>query len=118
MKSILVVDDEFAVCKGISLLLKGNGYQVYEAFNGLSALQIVKEKQIELVILDLFLPDLDGVEVAERIKLQKPGLKILLLTAHGDNAKAKHAREIFGNNYLEKISLNEVLLNKVEEILK
>jgi CheY-like chemotaxis protein len=118
VKSILVVDDDFAMRRGIALMLQGEGYEVFEAGDGRQALQALGEKPIDLVILDLFLPGRDGVEIAREIRGRFFHTKILLLTAYGEHQRAKEAQQIFQENYLEKTSLERTLLEKVREILK
>lgn len=117
MKSILVIDDDFAMRRGMALMLSGQGYEIFEASDGAQAMLACNEKSIDLAIVDLFLPGRDGIEVAEEMSKRWPSLKILLLTAYGEHARAKTAQQIFKENYLEKISLDQVLVEKVQEIL-
>ncbi len=98
-------------------MLQGQGYQVFEASDGMQALQVLSEKPINLAIVDLFLPGRDGIEVAEKIEKQSPSTKILLLTAYGEHPRAKEAEKIFQENFLEKTALEQTLLKKVQEIL-
>ena len=118
VKSILVVDDDFAMRRGIALMLQGEGYEIFEAGDGRQALQALGENPVDLVILDLFLPGRDGIEIAQEIGAGSFHAKILLLTAYGDHARAKKAQQIFKENYLEKISLEQTLPGKVREVLK
>jgi len=117
VKAILVVDDDFAMRRGIALMLKGQGYEVFEAEDGMQALQVLGQKSIDLAIVDLFLPGQDGIEIAEGIGKKNPSTKILLVTAYGEYGRAKEAQQIFQKNYLEKSFLARVLSKKVEEIL-
>jgi len=117
VKSILVVDDNFAMRRGIALMLQGEGYEVSEAGDGKQALQALGEKRIDLVILDLFLPGRDGIEIAREIGAGFPHIKILLLTAYGDHQRAKEAQQIFKENYLEKTALEQTLPGKIKAIL-
>jgi CheY-like chemotaxis protein len=117
LKSILVVDDDFSMRRGIALMLQGEGYEVFEAGDGRQALQALGEKPVDLVILDLFLPGRDGIEIAREIGAGSSRTKILLLTAYGENERAKEAQQIFQENYLEKISLERTLPGKIKSIL-
>ena len=117
MKSILVVDDDFSMRRGMAIMLQGQGYEVAEASDGMQALQILSQKPIALAIVDLFLPGRDGIEVAEEIGGRSPHTQILLLTAYGEHERAKVAKEIFKKNYLEKASISLVLSKRVQEIL-
>ncbi len=98
-------------------MLQGEGYLVFEASDEMQALQVLSERLIDLAIVDLFLPGRDGIEIAEEICKRSPSTKILLLTAYGEHGRAKTAREIFKENYLEKASLEERLTKKAQEIL-
>ena len=117
MKSILVIDDDFAMRRGIALMLQGQGYEVSEAGDGIQALQLLGERLFDLAIVDLFLPGRDGLALAEEIGKRSPPTKILLLTAYGEHERAKTAQQIFKENYLEKTTLDQVLVSKVQEIL-
>jgi len=118
MKSILVIDDDFAMRRGIALMLQGEGFQVYDASDETQALQMLAQNAIDLVIVDLFLPGHDGIEVAAEIGRRSPSTKILLVTAHGEHPRARGAKRIFKENYLEKTALQQDLLTKVQKLLQ
>ncbi len=117
MKSILVVDDDFSMRRGMALMLSGQGYEIVEASDGAQALLALNERSFDLAIVDLFLPGRDGIEVAEEIGKRYPHTKIIILTAYGEHARAKEAQQIFKENFLEKIALEENLAKKVQEML-
>jgi DNA-binding NtrC family response regulator len=117
LKSILVVDDDFSMRRGMALMLQGQGYQVFEASDEMQALQMLNEKPIALAIVDLFLPGRDGMAVVEEIEKRSPHTKVLLTTAYGEHGRAKEAERIFKENYLEKTSFEHALIKKVQEIL-
>lgn len=118
VKTILVVDDDFSMRKGLALLLRREGYRVREAATGAEALAILDKGEIDLIILDLFLPDEDGLEISDKIMQGGHSAKILLLTAHAQLPRAVEAKEKFGDRFMEKDSLGEVLPGKVRTILK
>jgi DNA-binding NtrC family response regulator len=118
VKSILVVDDDFSMRRGMALMLQGQGYEVFEACDGTQALQMLGEKPIALAIVDLFIPSRDGIEVADEIEKQSPDTKVLLLTAFGEHPRAQEAQQIFKENYLEKTALEQTLLKKVQKVLQ
>ena len=68
MTKILVVDDEKLIVKGISFSLQADGMEVDAAYDGESALQKIREKSYDLVILDLMLPGMDGMEVCQAVR--------------------------------------------------
>ena len=80
---ILVVEDEKRIADFLQRGLESNGYAVDVANNGHSAIEFVHETDYDLVILDLMLPDMDGMKVLERIRARKAGPPVLILSARG-----------------------------------
>ena len=104
--------------RGIALMLRGEGYTVFEAEDGAKAFQVMAERPIDLAIIDLFLGQENGMHVADSVLQNRPDAEVLILTAHGDHSRAKSARKIFKEHYLEKSSLDKKLLEKIEEVLR
>jgi CheY-like chemotaxis protein len=84
MKKILVADDEMNIRLLYSEELKEEGYEVYLASNGREALEIVEKVPLDLVILDIKMPEMDGIEALRQIKERRPNLPVLLSTAYGE----------------------------------
>ncbi|MEJ5330536.1 MAG: response regulator [Desulfobaccales bacterium] len=84
MKKILVADDEMAIRLLYSEELKEEGYEVYTASNGREALEIVEKVPLDLVILDIKMPEMDGIEALRQIKERHPNLPVVLSTAYGE----------------------------------
>jgi two-component system response regulator (stage 0 sporulation protein F) len=82
MKTILVVDDDDSIRKLIELELKDEGYQVLVASNAMDALKLVQTEPLDLVILDIRMPGMDGLEALPRILGLKEGLKVILNSAY------------------------------------
>src|SRR3974377_1028607 len=81
--SILVVDDESEIREGLELLLKTEGYQVASAQTALSGLTRLEERPFDLMLLDVSLPDRNGIELLKDVRRQDPHLPIVLITAYG-----------------------------------
>ena len=84
MKKILVADDEMSIRLLYSEELKEEGYEVYMASNGREALEVVEKIPLDLVILDIKMPEMDGIEALRQIKEKRPGLPVVLSTAYGE----------------------------------
>jgi DNA-binding response OmpR family regulator len=82
MKTILVVDDDDPIRKLIELELKDEGYQILTASNAQDALKMVQSEHLDLVILDIRMPGMDGLEALPRILGLREGLKVILNTAY------------------------------------
>ncbi len=114
--TILVVDDDFAMRRGIALTLQGEGYTVFEAVDFPTAIEILAINKIDLSVLDLFLPGRDGLELANEIKESSPDTRILIVTAHTEYDRAKVAQQQFQKNFLDKSKLERLLTKKVRNI--
>jgi two-component system, OmpR family, KDP operon response regulator KdpE len=98
---VLVVDDEPQIRRALRLVLRGNGYQSAEAATGEAALDALATEPFELMILDLVLPDLDGVEVCRRVR-EWSRLPIVVLSAHGDEEVKVRALDQGADDYVTK----------------
>src|SRR5256714_10192405 len=107
---ILIVDDDSRVTSALRRTLAYEGYQVSSAFDGEGALTIARTKSPDLVILDLMLPSIDGLEVCRRLRTAGDGIAVLMLTARDAVADRVAGLETGADDYLVKpISLLELL---------
>jgi DNA-binding response OmpR family regulator len=114
---ILVVDDEPHMVKLVEANLQVAGYDVVSATDGRSALSAVENERLDLVILDIMLPHMDGYEVCQRIR-EYSAVPILMLTARGSEIDLVHGFDAGADDYLVKpFSVNELLV-RVRAILK
>lgn len=101
-KNILVVDDEASMRKNIKDILTLEGYTVYEAENGISGIEIVKNQKMDLVLLDFNMPLMDGFEALSEIKKINSDLPVIILTAFGTNERVIEAMKNGAYDYMEK----------------
>ncbi len=99
---ILVVEDDTMLRDGLVDLLKGAGHAVEVAVDGLAATKWGLDPGIELIVLDLMLPKLDGIEVCHRIRKARPGLPILMLTARGAEEDKVRGLKVGADDYVTK----------------
>lgn len=83
MKKILIADDNVPLATVLKAKLEEAGYEVFTAFNGNEALQMADEKRLDLIILDIAFPDMDGYEVCAKLKLRKKTNKVPILMCTG-----------------------------------
>lgn len=87
---ILVVDDDKEIVESISIFLKGEGYEVLKAYNGLDALEMLTENDVQLMLLDIMMPKLDGIKTLLKLRETK-NIPVILISA-----KSEDADKIFG----------------------
>ncbi|GGG17144.1 DNA-binding response regulator [Lysinibacillus alkalisoli] len=115
--SILVVDDEDRIRRLLKMYLEREGYEVDEAENGEQALTMSLEKEYHCILLDIMMPEKDGLQVCEEIR-ERATTPIVLLTAKGEEANRVHGFEIGADDYIVKpFSPREVVL-RVKAILR
>ena len=100
-KRVLVVDDEKLIVKGIRFSLEQDGMEVDCAYDGEEALQKAKEKEYDIILLDVMLPKLDGFEVCQHIR-EFSGVPIVMLTANGDDMDKILGLEYGADDYITK----------------
>jgi len=107
---ILVVDDERFFREGIRDALEGGGFGVVTAATGVDALDQAADPEIGVVVLDVVLPGLDGLEVLRRLRGRRPELRVIILSAHTDQERVLEALRLGAFDYLAKPIHDEELL--------
>ena len=115
-QNILIIDDEIDICKLISGVLEDEGYQTYNAQNSDSAISIISEDNIDLIILDVWLEGskLDGIELLQEIHSRRPEIPIIIISGHGNIDTAVTAIKIGAYDYLEKPFKTERLMHTIK----
>src|SRR3954464_11169603 len=116
-QTILVVEDEASIASFVALYLKNAGYTVRTATTGGEALAQVNAQLPDMIILDLMLPDIDGVEVCKRIR-QRSDVPILMLTARDEDVDKIIGLEVGADDYLTKPFNPRELVARVKAILR
>jgi two-component system, OmpR family, KDP operon response regulator KdpE len=114
---VLVVDDEPQIRRALRLVLRANGYEVTEVAAGEAALDALATTPFDLMILDLMLPDVDGVEVCRRVR-EWSDLAVLILSAHGDEEIKVRALDEGADDYVTKPFSAPELLARMRSALR
>lgn len=100
-KSVLVVDDEKLIVKGLRFALEQDGYEVSCAYDGEEALSMVKDREYDIILLDIMLPKMNGLEVCQQVR-DFSGTPIIMLTAKGDDMDKILGLEYGADDYITK----------------
>jgi two-component system, OmpR family, alkaline phosphatase synthesis response regulator PhoP len=119
-KIILIIEDEKDIRTMLSYALNKEGYEVVEADNGAVGLRRVREYEISLVILDLMLPEIDGLEVCRRMKSDPKTAKIpiIMVTARGEESDVVAGLELGAEDYVVKPFSIKVLIARLRAVLR
>ena len=113
---VLVVDDDPQVCKTVSMILKDNGYHVQSYSQPRQALQAVRKSPFDIALVDIKMPDLNGLELVEKIKAEDPRISPVVMTAYPDVQTAAETMRLGSRDYLTKPFREEQLLESIERI--
>lgn len=117
---ILVVDDETHIVELIKYNLESNGYKVCTAYDGREALKVVENKDVDLIVLDLMLPNIEGIEVCKALKRkdETSRIPIIMLTAKGEEFDKILGLELGADDYMTKPFSVRELMVRVKVILR
>lgn len=94
MKKLLIIDDQLGIRLLLSEVFKKEGYDTYQAANGIEALALIRENEPDLVLLDMKIPGMDGLEILRRIRSVWTSLKVIMMTAYGELDMIQEARDL------------------------
>jgi DNA-binding NtrC family response regulator len=114
--TILIVDDEDAINRSLQRFFTRDHYRVLTALNGLKGLEILTSTPIDLLILDLKMPGMGGMEVLEKARALLPDLPVIIQTGHGGISEAVEAIKLGASDFIEKGSSPEILRARVAKI--
>ncbi|MCW8858224.1 MAG: sigma-54 dependent transcriptional regulator [Deltaproteobacteria bacterium] len=112
MKNILIVDDEKSICQSLKGILEDEGFQTSFAATGEKCLEIIQEENPDLILLDIWMPGIDGLETLKKVKQIRPQQLVIMMSGHGSIETAVKATRLGAFDFIEKpLSLEKVLLS-------
>lgn len=114
--TILVVDDEPLKRATLEIDLAAAGYRVIQAPDGATALQYLSEQPVDVVVADIRMPEIDGMQLLERVKAQSPQTHVVLMTAFGSVDSAVQAIKHGADDYMSKPFRTDVLVERLERL--
>ena len=117
-KRVLLIEDDRDISRLVELHLKDQGYEVRLAFDGPSGLSLARKDPYDLIILDLTLPGMDGMEICRKVREQEQSLPILMLTARSSEADRVSGLDSGADDYLTKPFGIRELLARVKAIFR
>ena len=109
--AVLIVDDEEKIIESLEGILSDDGFEVLHAFNGYEALKKIETESPDIVLLDIWMPGMDGIETLKEIKKVYPTLPVIIITGHGSIESAVDATKSGAFDFLEKpLSIDRVIV--------
>ncbi|MDQ0218533.1 response regulator [Peribacillus cavernae] len=99
---ILIVDDQFGIRILLNEVLNKEGYNTFQAANGVQALDIVTKHSPDLVLLDMKIPGMDGIEILKRMKQLDPDIRVIIMTAYGELDMIQKAKDLGAMTHFAK----------------
>lgn len=114
---ILVVDDEPNIRKVMELIINDLGYNTYKAENPVEAKKILKKEKVDLIILDIKMPKMDGIQFLKILNVNYKDIPVIMLTAHGNISIAVNTIKIGAFDFIEKGADEDIIKEKIEKAL-
>ena len=115
--NILIVDDEKEIADLVEVYLQNEGYNIYKYYTGQEALECIKTQNLNLAILDVMLPDIDGFKICQRIR-EKHRYPVIMLTAKNEDMDKITGLTIGADDYITKPIIEKTLKEKINILLK
>lgn len=114
---VLVVDDDSNICDLIEIYLQKEGYKVYKAYNGKEAIKVFQDKIVDLIVLDIMMPEMDGYETLREIR-KTSGVPVVMLTAKGETFDRVLGLELGADDYIVKPFEPKELVARIRAVLR
>ncbi|MGO9611859.1 MAG: response regulator [Dissulfurispiraceae bacterium] len=115
---VLLVDDEQAFVDTLSQRLQMRDLKVHKVYDGEQALSFVKGEEPDVMVLDLKMPGMQGMEVLKEIRKKYPNMQVIILTGHGTDKDEQEARRLGGFDFLKKPADIDTLVGRIKEAYK
>ncbi|MDD2541822.1 MAG: sigma-54-dependent Fis family transcriptional regulator, partial [Desulfuromonadaceae bacterium] len=110
--TILIIDDEKDIRTALAGILEDEGYQVLTAESGAEGIECARQELPDLILLDIWMPGMDGLETLEKLKEQLPQITVIMISGHGTIETAVRATKLGAFDFIEKpLSLEKVLIS-------
>ena len=116
-KNILIVDDEQKIQNSIELVLSDNGFRAFCCVNPQNCFELVNNHAFDLVLLDIWMPNMDGVQVLKQLKKNNPNLPVIVISGHVNLTSNFELAKLGANDFLEKPFSSDSLIHRVSKVL-
>jgi len=115
-RKVLIVDDDKDIVTIVSTILSGRGWDIKAAYNGREALEAVTSSKPDIILLDIMMPEMNGIEVLKRIKKIDINARIIMITAFGDVESYLDSMELGAYEYINKPFETDELLEMIDRV--
>lgn len=113
---ILIMEDDASLGRGLEMILTEEGYDVFLAGTGAFAMEAFKKQRYDLLLADLRLPDIDGMEVIKQVKTEKPDTEVIIITAYGTTSLAVKAMKMGVRDFLSKPFTEDQIKTAIQDV--
>lgn len=117
-KTILIIEDDVSILRGLKDNLTFEGYHVLTSPDGLEGLQMARSNETDLLLLDIMLPGMNGYDICRKLKKEKPGLPIIMITARGTEVDKVAGLDLGADDYMTKPFSIPELLARIRAVLR
>jgi DNA-binding NtrC family response regulator len=117
-KRVLIIDDENIICKGCKMILSEMGYLCDHSLTGVDGLKKVMEHPYDVLLLDMKLKDMNGMEILEKVKKTKPEVYVIVITGYSTVQNAVIAMKLGANDYISKPFNDDDIIVAVQNVFK
>lgn len=117
-KKVLIIDDENVICRGCKMILSEMGYLCNHFLSGTEGLEAVLNNPYDVLLLDMKLKDMDGMDILEKVKIAKPDVYVIVITGYSTVKNAVKAMKLGANDYISKPFNDDDIIIAVQNAVK